>query len=263
LFASASATLLELGHSRLGARLGITMVLHTWARDLSLHPHVHAIVTAGGLALDGSCFKHSSTKFLFHVDVMGKLLRGKMIAALRKRHREGAFDGFEDFVDPEAFERLMTRLAAMKWLTYAKKPFREVRHVLSYLGRYTHRVAIANSRLVNVTDDAVTFRTKSGKTATLQPIEFLRRFVQHVLPDGLHKIRHYGLYASAHAKAGGLLHVARAMLPAAHDSQQLAPLIGLDFSRCPACGGLLQRVPLEPATMPAAACRGPPRRLAA
>lgn len=181
LFASASTTLLELGRTRLSAHLGVTMVLHTWTRDLNFHPHVHTIVTAGGLSLDGSCWISSSDKYLFPVEVMGALLRGKTMAALRRLHRDGVFDGFDDFCDPEAFDRLMARLARTSWVVYAKKPFREVRHVLAYLGRYTHRVAISNSRLVEVTDEHVTFRTKNGKTVTLPAVAFLRRFVQHVV----------------------------------------------------------------------------------
>ena len=133
--------------------------------------------------------------------VMGELLRGKMLDALRRLHADGAFRGFDAFDDPEGFERLATRLARVRWHVYAKKPFRKALHLLRYLGRYTHRVAISSSRLVAITDDAVTFRTKNGKTVTLTPVEFLRRFIQHVLPDGLHKIRHYGLYAGVNAHA--------------------------------------------------------------
>jgi hypothetical protein len=202
LFSAASETLLELGGTRLGARLGVTMVLHTWTRDLRLHPHVHALVTAGGLAMDGSRWMPSNKKYLFPVEVMGALLRGKMMAALRALHARGAFTSFDHFADPEGFDRLMSKLARTKrWIVYAKKPFKRVDHVLKYLGRYTHRVGIANSRLVDVRDDAVTFRTKNGKTVTVTPVEFLRRFVQHVLPDGFHKIRHYRLYAGAAEEA--------------------------------------------------------------
>jgi hypothetical protein len=268
LFASASATLLELGRTRLGARLGVTMVLHTWTRDLRLHPHVHAIVTAGGLARDGSRWKPSSTKYLFPVEMMGKLLRGKMVAALRRLQREGLFDGFDDFRDPEAFERLMARLASTSWVVYAKKPFREACHVVAYLGRYTHRVAISNSRLVEVTDETVTFRTKNGKAVTLPAIDFVRRFLQHVLPERLHKIRHYGLYSGTHARSGGDLDKARALLPTPSTeptqplttttwSALLRQLTGRDVSCCPVCGSTLER-----STLPITSCRDPPWRCA-
>lgn len=272
LFASASATLLELGRSRLAARLGVTMVLHTWTRELRFHPHVHALVTAGGLALDGSHWRLSSSKYLFPVEVMGVLFRGKMMAALRQLHRDGVFHGFDDFRDPEGFDRLMARLARTSWVVYAKKPFREARHVLAYLGRYTHRVAISNSRLVEVTDEAVTLRTKNGKTVTLPPVVFLRRFVQHILPHRLHKIRHYGLYSGVHARSSGELEQARDHLspqtaePAEHDADAqdagdwtvaMLVLTGRNITRCPICAGTLEKRPI-----PLAACRGPPRRLA-
>jgi len=264
LFSAASATLLELGRSRLQARIGATMVLHTWTRDLSWHPHVHAIVTAGGFALDGSSWKSSSTVYLFPVKVMAALLRGKMIAALRKMQRDGVFDDFDDFRDPEAFDHLMARIAAIDWIVYAKKPFGRIDHVLAYLGRYTHRVAISNSRLVSVTEKAVTFRTKDGKSATLTPVAFLRRFSQHVLPDGFHKIRHFGLYSSTHAKPGALLDQARALLPADASptatsskatswSELLHELTGRDVTRCPRCGAALERIPV-----PGPLSRAPP-----
>ena len=273
LFAAASETLLELGQSKLEARLGITMVLHTWTQELRFHPHVHAIVTAGGLALDGSRWRPSSSKYLFAVEAMGALLRGKMMAALRALHARGRFEGFDDFEDPEGFDRLLARLATLDWVIYAKKPFRRVDHVLGYLGRYTHRVAIANSRLVDVTAEAVTFRIKNGKTVTLPPVEFVRRFVQHVLPDRFHKIRHYGLYAGTMARPGGLLDTARALLAASAVvsaslgapprpvswRRQLLELTGRDVTRCPRCHGLLVRR----AVLPASAPRAPPTEHAA
>lgn len=264
LFSSASETLRALGHSRLNARLGVTMVLHTWTRDLRFHPHVHALVTAGGLDDENSRWVSSSNKYLFPVEVMGLLLRGKMLAALRALHVRGAFVGFDDFDDPEAFDRLMSQLAGKSWLVYAKKPFREVDHVLKYLGRYTHRVGISNSRIVEVRDDAVTFRTKNGKTVTVTPVDFLRRFVQHVLPDGFHKIRHYGLYAGA-AKASRLLvqeHLeAKSPLPRTRGAidiawaEQLRDLTGHDVHRCPRCGDYV-----EHRFAPPLVSRGPPVR---
>ncbi len=251
LLGAASATLLELGRSRLGARLGVTMVLHTWTRDLRFHPHVHAIVTAGGLADNDSRWVPSHPKFLFPVKVMGALLRGKMLAALRTPRCRGVFESASALADPEAFERLMATLAAQSWVGYAKKPFRQATHVMAYLGRYTHRVAIANSRLVDVSEQVVTFRTKDGKTATLHPVAFLRRFIAHVLPDGFHKIRHYGLYSGACSRPAGLLDTARQNLePPSSTSapddrtslgwaEQLRLLTDRDVTRCSLCGGRL------------------------
>jgi len=252
LFAAASATLLELGTSRLRARLGVTMVLHTWTRDLRFHPHVHALVTAGGLAADDARWIDSRATYLFPVEVMGALVRGKMMDALRRLHEGGDFARFDDFADPEAFDRLMARLARTRWVVYAKKPFRKVDHVLRYLGRYTHRVAIASSRLVDVRDDVVTFRTKNGKTVSLAPVEFLRRFVLHVLPEGFHKIRHYGLYAGG---ASDALDVARERSAPAVAARRvdtpaglawtdtLRTLTGRDVTRCPHCDGVLEHGP--------------------
>ena len=239
LFRSVSELLLELGRTRLKATLGLTMVLHTWTRDLRFHPHIHVLTTAGGLSLDGKFFVHVRKYFLFHVKVMGRLLRGKMLDALRKLQREGVFPE----LSPAAFDRLMASLAAHKsWVVYSKAPFHRSQHVLSYLGRYTHRVGIANSRLVEVSADHVTFRTKHGKTTTLHPVEFLRRFIQHVLPDGFHKIRHAGLYASAQPR--GLLERAKALLPRPKDPQESEPAPVDEPRRCTYCGGQILRLPL-------------------
>ncbi len=254
LFRCVSELLLELGRTHRKAILGLTMVLHTWTRDLRFHPHIHVLATAGGLSLDGSRFIHirPSKKrkvFLFHVKVMGRLLRGKMLDSLRALHTQGVFPE----LDQTAFNRLMAKLAGHKsWIVYAKAPFRRSEHVLSYLGRYTHRVGIANSRLIDVGPEHVTFRTKGHGTATLHPVVFLGRFIQHVLPDGFHKIRHAGLYACA--QAGGALEIARSLLPAAPAPKK--PLQPEDVPRCPQCGGLILRIPLS------AQARSPPLEVA-
>jgi hypothetical protein len=197
LFRAASETLLELGQTRFGGLLGATMVLHTWTRDLRFHPHVHAIVSAG--VLDGDdAWQPTSVKYLFPGEVLAEVFRGKMLDFLHRMYARGRLQRFDVFDDPEAFGRLTARLAHKRWCVYAKRPFRRADHLLAYLGRYTHRVALANSRLIDVQQDAVTFRTKNGKSETLHPVEFLQRFVQHVLPSGFKKIRHFGLYASSH-----------------------------------------------------------------
>jgi hypothetical protein len=264
LFAAASKTLAELAHGRLDATLGITMVLHTWTRDLRFHPHVHAIVTAGGLALDGARWIPCAGKYLFPVRVMGALLRGKMMASLRRLYAHGRLKGFDDFEDPQGFELLLQRIAKKSWNVYAKPPFRESQHVLDYLGRYTHRVGIANSRLLDVSSTLITFRTKNGAVATLPPVEFLRRFVLHVLPPGFHKIRHFGIYASSMGAERSAAHLLTATDAPHADLERSTPrtlaekildITGRDISRCPRCGALLVSRPLPPPD-----ARGPPLR---
>jgi hypothetical protein len=255
LFRAAADTLLELGHSRLGALIGATLVLHTWTRDLRFHPHVHAIVTAGGLALDEQSFLHAERDYLFPVKVMSKLLRGKLLALLSDAYAAGAFAHVDDFRDPRAFPRLVGKVNKLSWNVYAKASIGKDQHVVDYLGRYTYRVGIANSRLLDVTDTRVVFRTRGDATETLTPVEFLWRFVQHVLPDRFHKIRHIGLYASPR------LDTARKRLgmppptparPRPSWQQQLLDLTGRDVRLCPRCLTPLLRLPLPSARAPPA-----------
>jgi hypothetical protein len=255
LFAASQRTLLEFGHRRLQATLGATLVLHTWTRELGFHPHIHAIVTAGGWSPERARWCATARRFLFPVVAMARVFRAKMLQKLSEAYRAHAFDRFDDFDDPEGFARLMQRAAQPSWNVYAKAPFTEAGHVLAYLGRYTHRVGIANSRLRAVSEHAVTFATKHGRTETLDPVEFLRRLVRHVLPDGLHKIRHVGLYASASAT---LREQARASLgqrprraPRLDWRTRLAALTGRDLGTCPRCGAPLS-------TIAVARCRDPP-----
>lgn len=265
LFKTASATLLEVGRGpKLGGLLGITAVLHTWTRELALHPHLHCIVTGGALAPGGDRWIRARAKYLLPVRVLADVFRGKFLAALRREHARGGFDGFDAFTDPEGFERLCSTSTKHRWVVYAKKPFAGPEHVFRYLGRYTHRVGIANSRLVDVGDDHVTFRTKNGKTLTLAPVDFLARFVQHVLPKRYVKIRHYGLLAGSNVHT--LLEQARALLrpaPAA-PSRPLATswieifvaLAGRDVRRCALCDGPMVMLPLPDPPSPTA--RAPP-----
>jgi hypothetical protein len=255
LMSAVSQTLLELGQSHFGGQLGITLVLHTWTRDLRFHPHVHAIVTAGALTPARTHWVPSNPTFLFPVKVMGALLRGKMIAKLRALQQRGVMDGLSTPCEAAAFEQLIARLARLDWVVYAKKPFGTAYHVLAYLGRYTHRVAIANSRLIDVSDDAVTFRTKDGKTVTLPPVTFIARLVQHVLPQGFHKIRHGGLYAAASVRPNGSLNAARQRLATATTTpviQTAPPALLIPDSlkestadpeaMCPRCGRPMDRI---------------------
>lgn len=260
LFRTAADTLLELGKDpkRLGVQLGITTVLHTWTRKLQFHPHVHCVVTAGGLAVSGSSrWIHVAGDFLFPVRVISRLFRGKFLAGLDELYKAGKLVVpvcSKDLAPHAAFQQLKDELYNLEWITYCKEPFAGAQHVFKYLGRYTHRVAISNSRLISSDDDGVSFATKDGNSITLPPLEFIRRFLMHVLPNRFVKIRHYGLMASGNVN--GRLEVARALLtPANADTDaegaqaNLAELdelswedlflrlTGIDLRTCAACGG--------------------------
>lgn len=272
MFKAGSQTLLQLGEDekRLGAQLGLTAVLHTWTRDLRFHPHLHCIVTGGGLTRDGGRWKASKQDYLFPVSVLSALFRGKMLALLDEAFRDGrvittGVDGFGGGVsDDVAWRRLKRNAYRTKWVSYAKPPFAGPASVYQYLGRYTHRVGLSNHRLVSATNDAVTFRTRGDDTATLHPHEFLRRFLLHVLPPGFVKLRHYGLLAPGNVNTK--LVAAKALLQAtttataaltpmtaaststaaaAKDAPEdwralLLRITGRDVTRCPACGGALR-----------------------
>jgi hypothetical protein len=209
---------------RLGARIGITAVLHTWGSALTHHPHVHMIVPGGGLSLDGARWVSTRSNFLVHVNVLARLFRGKMLAMLVDAHRAGQlkfFNTHAGLADKRTFKGFIAPLRHIKWVVYCKAPFAGPQQVLRYLSRYTHRVAISNRRLVAADDGGIAFRWKDyringpgrWKTMRLHPHEFIRRFLLHVLPKGFHRIRHYGLFASSNraesiATARALLGVA-------------------------------------------------------
>ena len=197
LFATAADTLLAFGRDpkRLGAEIGFTLVLHTWTRDLRFHPHVHAIVTGGGLHVDADRWVSARRDYLFPVQALSRLFRGKFLHALIDLFEAGAFK--DSAHDPKSFRILTRRLARQQWVVYAKKPFGGPEQIVTYLGLYTHRVAISNTRLLSVSDASVTFRTRGEGSCTIAPHEFIRRFLFHVLPAQFVKIRHYGLLAPA------------------------------------------------------------------
>jgi hypothetical protein len=198
LFAAAAHTLTDLCRdpTPLGAAIGLTLVLHTWTRELTFHPHVHGILPGGGLDTAADRWVSCDKNFLIHVDVLSPVFRGKFLDGLTQAYAQGAFTA-DTTLDHTRFRALLDRLYQLHWNVYVKPPFAGPPALVKYLGRYTHRTGIANSRLVAVTDDAVTFRTKNRDTCTLPPHEFIRRFLLHVLPDGYTKIRHYGLLAAA------------------------------------------------------------------
>ena len=243
LFRTSAATLLEVDRDpkHLGADIGLLSVLHTWGQNLQHHPHVHCVVPGGGLALDGSRWVAASSCFLLPVRVLSRVFRGKFIAELKQLLLQGKlqFHGsLKELAAPERFQRFLSQLILKDWVVYAKPPFGGAEHVLNYLARYTHRVAISNHRLVSFKDDRVSFRWKDYATGSKQKImtvsadEFLRRFLIHVLPKGLVRVRHFGLFANRKRSASLLR--CRFLLNAAPPPQQPAPTAQI---KCPLCSG--------------------------
>ena len=237
----------------LGAHIGVTLVLHTWGSALTHHPHVHGIVAGGGLAPDGARWVACKPGFFLPVRVLSRLFRRRFLEELHQAHRSGRLQFFGEYAvlsDAQAFAQWLAPLRQCEWVVYAKRPFAGPAAVLTYLSRYTHRVAISNRRLLTLDERGVTFRWKdyraTGKTRykamTLSPDEFMRRFLLHVLPAGFHRIRHYGLLANTGrrdhlARARELLHV----VPAATESQPpevTAANIAPTFV-CPHCGAAM------------------------
>jgi hypothetical protein len=209
LFKAAAETLLTIAadSKRLGARLGITAVLHTWGSALPHHPHLHCIVPGGGLSLDGQRWVACKSGFFLPVRVLSRLFRRLFLEQLSAAHRAGLLQFFgqhQHLAVPQDFANYLAPLRKIDWVVYAKQPFAGPEAVLAYLSRYTHRVAIANSRLIACDEQGVTFKWKDyrakqcdrHKTMTLDTDEFIRRFLLHVLPSGFHRIRHYGLFAN-------------------------------------------------------------------
>jgi hypothetical protein len=231
----------------LGARIGATLVLHTWGSALTHHPHVHGIVPGGGMSQDGERWIACRHGFFLPVRVLSRLFRRRFLDALETAHRAGQLRFFGEYAalaETAAFARWIAPLRHCEWVVYAKRPFAGPEAVLAYLSRYTHRVAISNRRLVAVDERGVTFRWKDyrakdkmHKTMTLGVDEFMRRFLLHVLPSGFHRIRHYGLFANAGRKANlatvrALLHVPA---PAADEPTLLAERAPPTFI-CQHCG---------------------------
>ena len=249
---SAARTLLDFGRSRLHAQIGVTTVLHTWTRELRFHPHAHCIVTAGGLDDQGH-WVPARSRFLFPAKAMSKVFRGKLLERLEELYERRALileGNCAALVDRARFNNLKDRLYRKKWVVYVKRPFGGPEHVFQYLGRYTHRVGISNQRLVSFDGHDVCFRTKDGRTTTVDAVEFVRRFLLHVLPAGFVKIRHYGLVAAANVTTK-LETARRCLLNLDHDDVPTVPppetppswrdlvfaLTGIDLLVCPVCGG--------------------------
>jgi Putative transposase/Transposase zinc-binding domain len=242
---------------RLGAQVGLLLVLHTWGQNLHYHPHVHAVVTGGGLSCNPQGKVDSEPRwvacrpgFFLPVRVLSRVFRGKFLERLRQVFDAGQLvlpAALARLAQPDVFARWLTPLARQEWVVYAKPPFGGPEQVLKYLARYTHRVAISNQRLLSLEDGQVTFRYKDyadsrrSKTMTLSAEEFLRRFVQHVLPRGFVKIRHYGLLASR-GRSERLSLCRRLLLPATVTFHQTTDDDSKEVRAarepcCPHCGG--------------------------
>ena len=254
LFAVAAETLRTIAADpkHLGAQVGVTLVLHTWGSALTHHPHVHGIVPGGGLAPDGERWVACKPGFFLPVRVLSRLFRRRFLEELDAAHHAGRLQFFGEYAglsDARAFAAWLAPLRQCEWVVYAKRPFAGPAAVLAYLSRYTHRVAIANSRLLAMDERGVTFRWKDyrakgstrHKTMTLEADEFMRRFLLHVLPGGFHRIRHYGLLANAGrrehlAQVRQLLHV----VPTASPAAATAPAAcGQPTFVCPHCGAAM------------------------
>jgi hypothetical protein len=260
---------------RMGARVGMTSVLHTWGSALTHHPHVHMIVPGGGLSPDGTRWVSSKPGFFLHVRVLSRLFRRLFIEGLLALHRAADLAFFGDLTglsEPQAFAAYLAPLRKTEWIVYSKPTFGGPEAVLAYLSRYTHRVAISNNRIVNANANTVAFRWKDYRIKNgdkqnimrLSTSEFIRRFLIHVLPDGFHRIRHYGLLASATRRAN--IAKVRLLLGAEvvdNESPPTAEITPLTLREpCPNCGGQMRIIETfrrgqKPQT------RAPPRKAAA
>jgi hypothetical protein len=248
LFTAASATLLEVAANpkRLGAEVGVIAILHTWGQNLLLHPHIHCVVPAGGLAPDHTRWISAKSHFFLPVPVLRKVFRGKFIAGLKRLRQRGKLCRSGPaalLAEPKQFAKLLRRLHLRRWVVYAKAPFGEPMQVLRYLGRYTHRVAISNHRLVAFDGEHVSFQWKdyahggAQKIMTLAATEFLRRVFLHVLPKGFVRIRHFGFLANCfRTQALGQCRelLAASPPPATADREQTASW------HCPHCGARME-----------------------
>lgn len=253
--AAEAMTTLAANPRRLGAQIGFLAVLHTWGQTLTHHPHVHCVVPGGGLSPDGTRWIAGRPDFFLAVKPLARLFRRLFLERLQKAFDLGGLNFFGELAslaDPACWHALLTTARRINWVVYAKKPFGGPAQVLAYLGRYTHRVAIANSRIVEIDDDHVGFTWKdyrhndATKIMKLSPDEFIRRFLLHALPDGFHRIRHFGFMANGHRATR--LALCRSLLadqqeqtdPAA--SAKAQPRTRVDAPACRECGGVMRLV---------------------
>jgi Putative transposase/Transposase zinc-binding domain len=247
LLRASAETLLEVARDprHLGAEIGFFSVLHTWSQKLSLHPHVHCVLPAGGLSLDHTHWVHSQNRFFLPLKVLSRVFRGKFVAGLKRAFQNGqlSFHGnLTSLAQAKTFAAWLRPLFRNDWVVYAKRPFGGPEYVLQYLGRYTHRVAISNHRLVSLADGQVTFRWRDSaqnneqRLLTVSLDEFLRRFLLHLLPKGFVRIRNFGFLASR--RRATLLPLCFQLLGTAQETPAEQDISDAhDLWRCPKCGG--------------------------
>jgi Putative transposase/Transposase zinc-binding domain len=258
LFSAAAETLTTIAADpkHLGADIGLTAVLHTWGQNLDHHPHVHCIVPGGGISPDGERWVPSRPGFFLPVRVLSRLFRRLFLECMEAAHAKDELQFFSDLVslkDASAFSDYLAPPRKTEWVVYAKRPFAGPAQVLTYLARYTHRVAIANSRLISLDDGNVSFRWKDyretgrqkNKVMRLAAGEFIRRFLMHTLPDGFHRIRHYGLFANGHRTdklvlCRKLLEVPPTAAERDGDDHDEDGAPDNDPPPCPCCGGRMR-----------------------
>ena len=256
LFQAASQTLLTIAADpkHLGAQIGFTAVLHTWGQNLMHHPHIHCVVPGGGLTPEGEKWISCRTGFFLPVKVLSRLFRRLFLEALKKAFQQGELQFYgknQHLAKSEAFNQLISDCREIEWVVYAKPPFGSAETVLDYLARYTHRIAISNHRLLSMKEEKVTFTLKNyrneGKreTMTLDAVEFIRRFLLHVLPHQFMRIRYYGFLANRHRAENiqlcrSLLNITEEVISKTSDNQgwavRLQALTGKDPLLCPQCG---------------------------
>jgi hypothetical protein len=277
LFKAAAQTLLAFGHDPrwIGGQIGFILVLHTWGQALIQHVHVHGLVTAGGLSPDGTSWLPAKKRFLFPVCALSEVFRAKYLEFLARARKRGelSFTGKAgELAGEQAFDAFLARLKQRDWVVYSKPPFEGPKHVIAYLGRYTHRIAISNDRIVAIDKDRVLFRWRDYRDAckikimSLEATKFIRRFLLHVLPSGFMRIRHYGLLANRHRRKK--LALCRKILnqsepePRPKETAEaiMLRLTGRDILACPHCrnGHLVVTAILEPQPRPPRHATGPP-----
>jgi hypothetical protein len=256
--AAETLTTIAADPKHLGADIGLTAVLHTWGQSLDHHPHVHCIVPGGGVSPDGVSWVRCRREFFLPVRVLSRLFRRLFLEGLVAAFDAGELQFFTNLIALKAravFQAYLAPLRTQDWVVYAKRPFAGPSQVLAYLARYTHRVAIANSRLLDLTDEHVSFRWKDyrengdhkNKIMRLTTGEFMRRFLLHVLPNGFHRIRHYGLFANGHRAdkltlCRKLLDVSSARNDSDNGAQNDPPTSSLEPPPCPCCGGRMKTI---------------------